>query len=71
MNISQHHSLREVAVFRELSGCTISALEARCTWRTFERGEQTVSREKTITLTGGENQVVSFETETPRVASVN
>jgi uncharacterized protein (TIGR03000 family) len=38
---------------------------------TFQVGEQTVSREKTITLNAGDDQVVSFETEAPLVASVN
>jgi CRP/FNR family cyclic AMP-dependent transcriptional regulator len=42
MNISQHCSLRDVAIFRDLSGSTIGTLEARCTWRAYERGEQIV-----------------------------
>ncbi len=37
----------------------------------FEQDGQTVSREKTITLTAGEDQIVSFDGEAPLVAAVN
>lgn len=38
---------------------------------TFEQDGQTISREKTITLAAGDNQVVSFEPEAQLVASAN
>ena len=38
---------------------------------TFEQDGQTISREKTITLSAGDNQVVSFDAEAALVASVN
>ena len=38
---------------------------------TFEQDGQTIEREKTITLTAGDNQVVDFETEAQLVASAN
>ncbi|MEO8497267.1 MAG: TIGR03000 domain-containing protein, partial [Planctomycetota bacterium] len=38
---------------------------------TFEQDGQTISREKTITLSAGDSQVVSFETEGQLIASAN
>lgn len=56
---------------------TTSKLAAGQSWEnysirvTFDRDGQTVTREKSVTLNAGENQMVSFESEAALVASVN
>ena len=61
----------------EVREFTTSKLAAGQAWEnytirvTFEQDGQTISREKSITLTAGDSQVVTFESEGQLVASVN
>ncbi len=68
-----NRSLRNVALFRSVPESAVAAIEARCIWRTFERGQQIIDHEDTsrdvffivsgrvrVLICSAEGTVVSF-----------